>query len=367
MSDIPEPLNYNTPEWQKLFNNLLDDIEEQRCVLFLGPEAVQVGGKPLHQCLRDNLIKEHPDDIPYYYERDGFFLFRDKLAKEDVQRGVRRFFKQHPLEKGADEAAFVQIARIPFHLVLSVNPDNYLSEACYKYGLRHRSAYFHHRGDGVQEVELPTKESPLFYHLCGRYTQDDSLVLDYDDLFQLLRATLGAPGLPEKLRTALQRAKTFVFLGFQFDKWYSQLLLRLLSGEKAIRKYALNTEVADAETETFLVQQFEVAFLGDGQSFFQHLYKSCERQGLMRELSEPHSPLARRIIRQVQEGNLSEALSILNSGAARNETRQDGALLSARYANLTKERARGVLDSRDYAVSYTRLADAILELSRTLP
>lgn len=368
MNDIPPTPDYDTPEWQKLFANLLDDIEEQRCVLLLGPEAVRVGGRPLHQCLRGHLMEEHSGDISYYYEREGFYLFRDKMAKEDVQRGVRRFFKEQTLESEADETTFLKIARIPFHLVLSINPDNYLSEACYKYGVRHRSAFFHHRGDAVQEVELPSKDSPLFYHLCGRYTQDDSLVLDYDDLFRLLQATLGSPGLPEKLRTALQRAKTFVFLGFQFDKWYSQLLLRLLSGEKAIRKYALNTEIADADTETFLVQQFEIAFLGDDQAFFQHLYQCCERQGLVRELSEPNSPLARRIIRRVQEGNLGEALSILGSETLGSAAAQkDSVLLSAQYANLLQERARGILDSRDYAVRYNRLADSILELSRILP
>lgn len=192
------------------------------------------------------------------------------------------------------------------------------------------------------------------------------MVVDYNDLFELLQAALGAPGLPEKLRTTLQRAKTFVFLGFQFDKWYSQLLLRLLSGEKAIRKYALNTQLADAQTHTFLVKQFEIAFLGDEDFFFQRLYDECAHKGMLRELTEPNSPLARRVIRLVQEGDLNKAIECLKEVQTSAPHLQDNVTsVSARLTRLNQ--GKMTIDSRDYNTEYNRITDTILQITRELP
>lgn len=124
-------LDYNTPEWEKLFSNLLDDMEEQQCVLLIGPEIIRMSEIPLHLRLREHLLKDFSDEITYFYERDEFFLFADKLAKEDVQRGIRRFYKNPALENEIDETLLKKIAQIPFHLVLSINPDNFLSESLF--------------------------------------------------------------------------------------------------------------------------------------------------------------------------------------------------------------------------------------------
>jgi len=95
-------LDYDMPEWEKLFSNLLDDMEEQQCVLLLGPEIIRMSEAPLDLRLREHLQKNFSNEITYFYERDGFFLFADKLAKEDVQRGIRRFYKNLVLEEEVD-------------------------------------------------------------------------------------------------------------------------------------------------------------------------------------------------------------------------------------------------------------------------
>lgn len=365
---MPQPLDYNAAEWKRIFNTLLDQIDHQQCVLLLGPELAQLEGQPIQQQLREQLLADYATEISYYYPRDGLFLFTDELAKGDVQGGVRLFYKNPELATKLNETIFKKIAQIPFHLVLSISPDNFLSDVCYKYGVKHRSAFFHHRGDAVQLIDPPSKEIPLVYQLFGRFSQDDSLVLDYEDLFRLLQAGLGAPGLPEKLRAALDRAKTFIFLGFDFEKWYSQLLLRLLTGEKAIRKYALNTQIAESQTHTFLVKQFEIAFLGDEMAFFEHLYQECQQRLKLRQLTEPNSPAARQVIQLVQEGEPERALEVLKGLPGLDSSiANDIVMLSARYLNLKQNQEKGLMDSRDYWPEFNRIIDAILELSQHLP
>lgn len=108
--------------------------------------------------------------------------------------------------------------------------------------------------------------------------------------------------------------------------------------------------------------------MGDSQDFFQHLYDSCTQKGLIRELNEPDSPLAQRLMRHVREGGLDEALAALAKETDVPEDLHNEAIqLGSRYFSLMKDREKGILDTRDYTVNYNRIIDAILGLIRMLP
>ena len=360
-------INYQSEEWNKIFRNLTADIKSQQCILLIGPEIVHIEGKPINAFLRERLIASNADDIAHYYARDGFFLFRDKIGKEDVQREVKFFYEDYSTENSVAEGIFKQIAELPFHLVISINPDSFLSDVCYKYGVKHRFSYFKSNGEAVAEVEEASKALPLLYNLCGYKLNDDTLILDYDDLFRLMKAIFGSPGLPTKLKTGLETAKTFICLGFDFDKWYSQLLLRLLSEKKGrgIKKYAINTDIADADTTTFLVQQFGITFLGEDHAFFQEFYDRCRAEGLLRPLADAASPKAVQVIRQVQNGHIAEALRLLNLYCI--EEKNDVALLTGQFNDLENSREKRTIDMRDYFVRFNQIIDAILSYAQKIP
>lgn len=358
---------YQTPEWQKKIRNILTDLRQSRCVLLIGPEIARIGTESLRMALRNHLNQTNAEDIAHYYDRDGFYLFRDKVAKEDVQREVVLFYEENHTGTTVDEAIFKRVLQIKFPLVLSINPDNFLSDAAYKYGVKHRFTYFHHSGEAVQEVEEPTVNTPLFYNLCGFVERDNSLILDYDDLFQLLSALLGTPGLPAKLAVTLQQAKHFLFLGFDFDKWYSQLLLRLLSGEKAIRKFAIDRSVKGENTTTFLVKQFGIEFIEHETDFFNEFFERCAAEDLLRDLVENNSPERVQITRWVANNNLPKAFDLLRNVAKNQqqlELENAVVLLQARFHDLQARESRKTLDSRDYQVEYNRIVDALFELTK---
>jgi hypothetical protein len=351
---------FNTPEWQRRFRNLTTDIKQQKTVLLLGPEIVNIKGVTVRQTLRDQLNETNADDIAHYYERDGFFLFREKMAKEDVQREVVLFYEDHHTETDVDETLFKQLVRLKTHLVLSINPDSFLSDVAYKYGIKHRFAFFQHGGEAVAEVEEPTAEMPLFYNLCGATDRDDSLVLDYDDLFRLLSSLLGSPGLPLKLKASLQTAKHFLFVGFDFDKWYSQLLLRLLSGEKAIRKFAIDPSVKEENTTTFLVKQFGIEFIEDEAAFLDELFNQCAAQGLMRDIVETQTPNTVQVVKHIQNGDLLKALTFAYEHAKNDDGKKMFTLLLGQYNDLAARQTKGTIDSRDYSVQWNKIIDALL-------
>jgi hypothetical protein len=355
------PQDFNSQEWQRKIRNLTADLKQQKCVLLLGPEIVKIKDETLSQSLRNHLLQSNDDDIAHYYERDGFFLFKEKLSKEDVQREVSFFYEDHNTESDVEELIFKQLARIKTHLVLSINPDHFLSDVAYKYGIEHRFAYFKHGGGAVEEVEEPSIEKPLLYNLCGNYENDDSLVLDYDDLFSLLSALLGSPGLPTKLKTSLQQAKHFLFIGFDFDKWYSQLLLKVLSGEKAIRKFAIDPTVKEENTTMFLVKQFGIEFIEkeDEMAFFQALYDNCEAQGLLRDITEAQTPFAVQMIKNIKSGRIEKALEFGLQNCD-DEVKDIYIMLSAQFQGL--QQGKRTTDSRDYGVALNKIIDSLLKI-----
>lgn len=350
--------NFNTSEWEKKFRSIFADIRRDKCVVLIGPEVIRIGGIRLVDQIREQIKRTNPDDIAYYYDRDGFFLFRDKIAKEDVQREIVLFYHEYNLDSDILESWLLKLIRLRAHLILSLNPDSFLSDIAYKYGIKHRFGYFQHGGAAVQDVEAPSSEMPLFYNLCGSLEHDNSLVLDYDDLFQLLTSLLGTPGLPPNLALALQQAKHFLFVGFDFDKWYTQLILRILSGEKAIRKFAIDTSHKNDHTKTFLVKQFGIEFIEDEALFFEELIRRSEMEGLLREISEAKMPDAVKITHCLQIGDVLNALNILKTNR---KTEQEATMLLAQYHDLKAREARKILDNRDYSVQYNRIVDAILE------
>ncbi len=341
------------------WDTILDYIETGQAALLIGPEVMQFDGKPMNQAWRQSIYEKFKSKIAYFYQQDGLFLFSNKIVKNDAARYVRKFIN----EREPDEAIYQKIAQIKFPVVVSINPDTYLSDLAYKYSIRHRFSYFRSRSKATDDVEEPNINLPLYYNLCGTVNDDESIILDYEDLFHLISSSVSAPGLPPKLTSALAKVRIFFFIGFQFEKWYSQLLLRLLCGHEASEKYAVNQWHADGDIKDFLLHQFQIEFLDKDQSFLDELYEQCRRRNFLRPLADVASPGKIDIIRMIQTGkDLVAPLEILRQKTEQTELSYDVTLLIARYANLQEEKQKGMLDSRDYFTQYHQVIDQLLTI-----
>jgi hypothetical protein len=343
------------------WDTILDYIESEQAALLIGPEVMHFDGQPMNKAWRGQIWDKFRAKIAYNYEQDGLFLFSNKIAKNDAARFVRKFVN----EREPEEAVYQKIAQIKFPLVVSINPDTYLSDVAHKYGVRHRFSYFKSRSKATDDVEEPQKELPLFYNLCGVVNDDESIILDYEDLFRLIASSVSAPGLPPKLQTALDKVRLFLFIGFQFENWHTQLLLRLLCGHEQTEKYAASRQHVDDETRDFLLHQFQIEFLEKDQSFLDALHDKCRSRNLLRNLANPASAEEIDIIKLIQTGkDLAAPLDVLRRQTDNTPVAHEATLLMGRYNSLMEEKNRGVMDSRDYFVEYNRLIDAILTTAR---
>ncbi len=346
--------------------DILDDIQDQKAVLLIGPELFQTGGKPLNPQLREHLLKRHAADIAFYYERDGFFLFKSPESKVRVARTVKRFYRNCL----PDNAILKQIVQVPFHLVMSLSPDTFLTEAFYRHGVKHRFHYFQHRhrDNENSEIEKPTLALPLIYNLFGSKEQDDSLVLDYDDVYKMLHSAFGTSSLPNKLLRSFKEASTYIFLGFHFDKWYSQLLLKFLSENGRREKLiSIHNPLIDKDTHQFMLREFQIKFLSSEFDFFAELHQRCADADLLRAISdETASPKAIQILQAIATGELHNALEMLALCALKTDWADDIIHLQGRFAALENDNDKKKMDSRDYRVELAKIMDTIIEYSKQI-
>ena len=215
---------------------ILKDIELGQAVLLIG-QGVQADAQAhLHTTLKATLAER----LLYFYRHDGLFLFQDSLAKTDARREAASIFN----DTRPEDALLKKIGEMPFSLMVSANPDKALCALFAQYHLKLQFDYLSSNPSKAVEyaVERPSVEKPLLYNLCGSIEDQESLILDYDDLFKLFKTLLADLKIPEyQVRIPLKKATTFIFLSEKFE--YTE------GGLAAIIK-ALTTATVDGKTVT---------------------------------------------------------------------------------------------------------------------
>lgn len=356
---MPETPTISAQEW----NDIIGDIKKQEAVLLIGPQFIKHKDVYLEAALHEYLRENRKNEIVHYYERDGIFLFDLPRNKVRVARDASDFYNTIK----TDLSTLKSIVQLPFHLIVSLNPDHLIAEAFAQYGVKHAFHYFQSRNRDNTSVDIntPSIQEPLIYNLFGSKEQDDSLVLDYDDVFELLQSILGMASLPDKVLTPIRKARTYIFIGFAFDKWYSQLLIKFLCNSQSDKRISINKSALDQETQSFVINHFKIQFTGDQYDFLEELYLHCQEAKLLRPLSEDSPcPEAASINNQVRFGNTASALDLLLSAAKGKDWENQVIMLIAAFNKL--EADKKTITDENYRIQLAKINAAILELAKML-
>jgi len=324
------------------------DILEQRCVLLLGPDLLHCGVLPVNQALGAFLLAQHGRHVQHIFEREWLFKFKDEKAKRRIQtEGIPEFFR----DAAPDTEVLRKLLAIPFHLVLQVTPDTFLSDCAHRHSVKHQFKYFCGGGKPVEPVELPTPTAPLLYNLCGTKDRFDSMVLDFDDLYEYLKSVFSQPGLPQNLRTALDNCNTFLFLGFQLDKWYTQLLIRWISDVTGADRFANEYDFGENshDMEKFVREHLQVITAGKEHfELLDDIFQHFEKQGKLRPLADPVSPNTMAVRRLVQNGELEKALLMFDEIADSIGEKTASTLLLSQFHELKTALTDYALTKEDF-------------------
>jgi hypothetical protein len=132
------------------------------------------------------------------------------------------------------------LAKLPLPIYLTTNLNNLLTMALRDVGKRPEVMLCPWNEFGEEEESIfdrepdytPSVERPLVYHLFGRMSEPDSVVLTEDDYFDfLIGVTSNKDLIPKVVRRALADSALLI-LGFQLDEWNFRVLFRSIQSQQ---------------------------------------------------------------------------------------------------------------------------------------
>ena len=348
------------------WNVTLDTIREEKCILFLGPEIfTDADGRTLEQQVNQFLELEGGEEVRMY--DDGLFYFRERSRKTEVYYKLKSFYDQR-FEKV--EALFEKIAQIPFHLIITINPDKIMEAVFQRLRFKYNFDFLYKNQPPKELKKLPDKQHPLIYNLFGSIERQESLVLTHDDLFDYLECVLQSNSMPQRLKHhVINDVKNFIFLGIPFDKWYMQLLLRVLHMHKDIEfmKFAANEQLKPT-VQTFCYEQFKIDFIPEQiDTFIDELHSKCVESEFIRTEPKKKEDRYSQLMGWLKNDQIDKVLNgfqeILESeGGEEDERMDDLILITNRYKRLKRKINQGIVDAPTAQVESAKISRSILDL-----
>ena len=349
------------------WNDLLKALRNRQCVLFVGPDLLpDVRLFPELCTFLGGNADGPPPDVAACYPHEELFLFAHPGARMNVCFRLDDF---HAAWQERFAPLYADLAALPIPLIISTLPDHGLHQAFDRAGVAHQFQAYNFRGHATAGIQ-PPRQQRLLFNLFGDCADANSLVLDHDDLFGFLAQFMGARKLSDthiEIQEMLGSGSTiFIFLGFQFDKWYMQILLHLLNpGKFKARQYALNSASAK-ETRVFFGKKFQVEFVDalTPAAFLAELVSRWQADEQARQTS-PAATTKTNLRDWLKSAQTERVLTELEKMFQAKHD-QDGlhriTLLSARWAKLELAQYKGTLSTADANLESNRLQDALLDL-----
>ena len=197
------------------------------------------------QYLTINQYKQAPyDELEEYLEAEIQEGYQEILPSE-LKQGRAPLDKlieavgAHQREQNALDPYNV-LAQLPLPIYITTNPGNLMAASLAEAG-KDPQVVLCPWNEYIEQVEsiydrepdyFPTPERPLVYHLFGRISEPDSVVLTEDDYFDyLIGVTSNKDLIPSAVRRALADT-ALLFLGFQMDEWNFRVLFRSILSQQ---------------------------------------------------------------------------------------------------------------------------------------
>ena len=339
-------------------------IENEKCVLLIGPEVPQtIEGINANDALTAYLRPQQKNlKISDFDQKDGLITCEKGAGRTRICYKIRQFYEQTQFNTEMID----KIASIPFHCIISLNPDDLLPRVFNNKKIEHDFGYYT-KNTNPQNVKKPHSASPLIYNLFGCIKEDNSLILTHEDLYDFIFSIVGKYQLPSEIRNVLATADNFIFLGFHFDKWYLQILLRLLKFNDDgadFERYACNNELSML-TRKFYEDHFNLVFVDHKiDDFVNRLHQQCVNKNIVRKNSGAASlSVSEQASQLVASDEIDETLALLLNFFENNEpdTCTDITLMISQHNRLKKRISSGIINAETESIERNKLRVNILD------
>lgn len=250
---------------------ILKRIDERKCLVILGPELLCENNGSINSQLNKHLTENFGNKVKYY--ADDEFLKMTPKVRLTIEDEIRNFYHQlKPTE------VYRQITEIPFSMIINTAADTTLNKAFAEKQISF-DYDFYRKYEAPQEITR--KNKTLVYNIFGDYTDINSMILTFDDLFEYLFNIMGDNEL--KIKSDLRNATAVLFFGFSFDKWYFKLLLRLMQINE--NKLLHSHDIENPNIKNFYTEEFEIEFFETetAAQIINQIHQQAKRSGMIQE------------------------------------------------------------------------------------
>ncbi len=269
-------------------------LSEESCVLFIGPEFIKFNGKDFNTAFYETLPEEageHLDKKKVKYNiEEKIWSFTSKMVQRECYSQFAEFYKKN---RNLGNPIFYELASIPFHLIVSLIPDDTLPAAFSKF----ENFQFDFKSFLLDnEIDEPTKDKMLIYNIYGNIRKKEYVASHFDYLNFILE--YAKVGFPKNFVSAIKNANYLIFVGFEFDKWYNILLLYILNLIKSgSEKFAVGEQSVEELYKKLSDSSLNILFIDkNNESFINELYSKAKRSKLVRNILSKKNHLKDMII-----------------------------------------------------------------------
>ena len=265
-------MSLSSRQWR----NLLKDLNNNRCILMLGPKLASVEAEghsvPLLELLSKNLSQELEEEAIHFEPTSSSnlsyiaqrFMSIPKIRRMDLEDEVLQFYKDQV--KQIPDIYHI-LAALPFYLVVNTTPDDYMHRA-FKASGKWESQFLHYnfRKEKGHLVPRFSIDAPMVYNLLGTLDDPESLVINEEDQVEFIKNVVkGNPPIPNQIMRHFDERKTYLFLGFDLEKWHFRLLLDSLrlNTENVTISPQLDNYPMTSVTQTFYEDRYQFVFIDE--------------------------------------------------------------------------------------------------------
>lgn len=343
-----EPDKLDDSSWDDLINF----IKEGKCILFVGPESVMKSPGILYH---SELIKSpefQNNEYFKYIERDEMFLLNKNFYRGKLVSRFRNYCNKNIFF----DDTYKKISAIPFNTIIVVTRYSFLLQTFENNKIAFQHRWFSKIFDKSKteaEIDTPSSEIPLIYNLFGNSNTDESLLLTHNDLFDYLTKLLSENSLPARLRELVKSSNQIIFLGFKFERWYLQLLLRLFELNDLNAKFEriATTSHEQEDIINMCTTDFNMNFIGENsESFVNTLYDKCIEKGV--ELRKPSSISTGSLLRNefnslLKTNRFDDALKQLENLEIKNNLQDKVTQLTGSWNSIKSKKENGTISDAD--------------------
>lgn len=250
--------------------NLIKALKRKSCILFVGPEiSVDENDNSIHEKFYQELCDNSEDGELQYDKNTGFFQpNKDPWFDGDIKDFYSGDFKKQN-KKGKE--IIKKLVSLPFKLIISLAPDNTVKDTFEKYDLQ-KEFLFYDKTE-IPQVK-PSEEKPVILNILGSAesaTSEWKYIFTYKDFYEYIKNI----SIPAEIENEIKNAVHFLFIGFDFEKFYNTLLLFILklNKESDIRKFkqAVEPDKLNPNVNQLLKKEFNISLIEKNYSEFTDL------------------------------------------------------------------------------------------------